>query len=50
MDLGCGLGLQAIPLAELGHEVVALDLGAELLARIDALLVPAVPGDWLNFP
>ena len=34
VDLGCGFGLQAIPLAELGHEVVALDFSAELLAEL----------------
>ena len=54
VDLGCGFGLQSIPLAELGHEVVALDLSAELLAdlraRTGALPVRAIQDDLLNFP
>ncbi len=54
VDLGCGFGLQAIPLAELGHEVVALDFSAELLgelrARAGALPVGAIQDDLLNFP
>jgi SAM-dependent methyltransferase len=54
VDLGCGFGLQAIPLAELGYEVTALDFNAELLgelrARAGALPVRAVQDDLLNFP
>ena len=54
VDLGCGFGLQAIPLAELGHEVVALDFSAELLAelrtRAGALPIRAIQDDLRNFP
>lgn len=54
VDLGCGFGLQAIPLAELGHEVTALDFSADLLAhlraRAGALPVRAIQDDLLNFP
>lgn len=54
VDLGCGFGLQAIPLAELGHDVVALDLCAGLLAelrvRAGALPVRAAQADLLEFP
>ncbi len=53
VDLGCGFGLQAIPLAELGYEVVALDFSTELLtelrARAGALPVRATQDDLLNF-
>ena len=54
VDLGCGFGLQAIPLAELGFNVLALDLCVELLAelraRAGALSVRAVSADLLDFP
>ncbi len=54
VDLGCSSGLQAIPLAELGHEVVAIDLCARLLAelrdRAGTLPVRTVQGDLLGFP
>lgn len=54
VDLGCGCGLQAIPLAELGYEVVALDLCAELLAELRAragvLPVRVIQDDLRNFP
>jgi SAM-dependent methyltransferase len=54
VDLGCGFGLQAIPLAELGYDVLALDLCAELLAELrrlaGALPVRAVQADLLDFP
>ena len=54
VDLGCGFGLQAIPLAELGYEVTALDFSTELLtelrARTGALTVRAIQDDLLNFP
>ena len=54
VDLGCGFGLQAIPLAELGYAVTALDFSAELLgelrSRAGTLPVRAVKDDLLNFP
>ncbi len=34
LDLGAGLGLQAIPLHELGYQVTALDSSPELLAEL----------------
>ena len=36
VDLGCGSGFQAIPLAEAGYRVVALDFCAALLAELRA--------------
>ena len=33
LDIGTGLGIQAITFAELGHQVTALDLSEEMLAR-----------------
>lgn len=54
VDLGCGFGLQSIPLAELGHDVVALDrcagLLVELRVRAGALPVRTVQADLLEFP
>ena len=53
VDLGCGSGFQAIPLAEAGFDVVALDLSETLLAelrdRAIGLRVRAVRDDLLNF-
>lgn len=37
LDLGAGLGLQSIPLSELGYEVTAIDSSPELLAELGAL-------------
>jgi len=34
LDLGAGLGLHAVPLAELGYEVTAIDTSPELLAEL----------------
>ncbi len=34
LDLGAGMGLQSLPLAELGYAVTALDASAELLAEL----------------
>ena len=33
LDIGTGLGIQAMTFAELGHQVTALDLSEEMLAR-----------------
>ncbi len=53
VDLGCGSGFQAIPLAEAGFDVVALDLNETLLAELRehsaGLPVRVVPDDLLNF-
>lgn len=35
IDLGCGFGLHAIPLADLGYDVVAIDFSEELLAELE---------------
>lgn len=34
LDLGCGHGLQSVALAELGYQVVAIDLSSQLLAEL----------------
>ncbi len=34
LDAGCGSGLHALPLAEMGHEVWAFDLAPEMVARV----------------
>jgi SAM-dependent methyltransferase len=53
LDLGCGFGLQAIPLAELGYDVTAIDESAQLLAELEqrrgALPIRAVQGDLRLF-
>ncbi len=53
VDLGCGSGFQAIPLADAGFEVVALDLCEPLLAelrdRTGTRPICAVQDDLLNF-
>ena len=53
VDLGCGSGFQAIPLAEAGYRVVALDfcesLLAELRARTGNLPIRTVCDDLANF-
>ena len=53
VDLGCGSGFQAVPLAEAGFRVVAVDLCeallAELRARAGSLPVRAVRDDLSNF-
>jgi 2-polyprenyl-3-methyl-5-hydroxy-6-metoxy-1,4-benzoquinol methylase len=50
LDLGAGLGLQSIPLAELGYSVTAIDSSRELLAELAEACpeVMAVPGDIRN--
>ncbi|HTQ04350.1 MAG TPA: methyltransferase domain-containing protein [Polyangiaceae bacterium] len=47
LDLGAGLGLQAIPLHELGYRVTAVDSSDELLAELhrDCPAVSLVTGD-----
>jgi SAM-dependent methyltransferase len=40
LDLGCGTGRLAVPLARRGHQVLGVDESAEMLARID----PSLPG------
>ena len=54
VDLGCGFGLQAIPLSEAGYEVLALDLSAELLAELErrrgSLPIRGIQADLREFP
>lgn len=52
LDLGCGTGNHAIPLARRGYEVMGVDLSADMLvhARDKAASLPALPGKaLLNF-
>lgn len=52
VDLGCGSGFQAIPLARRGFSVFGLDMSAQLLGemaqRAEGLAVQAVEGDFRN--
>ena len=52
-DLGAGCGFQSIPLANLGFEVVAIDLSSKLLAELKAAAaqsqVETVCDDLINF-
>lgn len=52
-DLGAGCGFQSIPLANLGYEVVAIDLSSKLLAELKAAAtqsqIETVCDDLLNF-
>ena len=55
IDLGSGPGVQAIPLAELGFSVTAIDLSTQLLNELkdnsgDGLDIKVVQDDLLNFP
>ncbi len=54
VDLGCGSGFQAIPLAKAGFSVTAIDLSQALLdevaARGKSLDVTPVKGDILDLP
>ena len=54
VDLGCGSGFQAIPLAEAGYEVLGLDLCEPLLAELRTnagqLPIRVVSDDLANFP
>lgn len=55
LDLGCGTGNHAIPLARRGYEVVGLDLSQRMLdharrkARAARLRIPFVRGDMRRF-
>ena len=51
LDLGAGLGLQSIPLHELGYRVTAVDSSRELLAELrrDCPQVLALEGDLADF-
>lgn len=53
IDLGAGSGFQAIPLARLGFEVVAIDTSARLLGEIDevarGLKIRTLRGDLRGF-
>src|SRR2546422_10578696 len=35
LELGCGTGLETIPLAEAGAQIVAVDISAKMLAELD---------------
>lgn len=52
-DLGAGPGFQAIPLAQAGFRVLAVDLSRKLLSelqgKMDALPITAIHDDMLNF-
>ena len=53
VDLGAGSGFQSIPLAELGFQVIAIDLSRELLDELrqsaGSLSILAIQDDLLNF-
>lgn len=53
MDLGCGFGMHAIPLARLGYAVTAIDASPTLLTELrqlaEGLGIRAVEGDLLEF-
>jgi SAM-dependent methyltransferase len=53
VDLGSGTGFQAIPLAEAGFEVTAIDVSSKLLAQLNKaggkLPIRTVQADLLNF-
>lgn len=53
VDLGAGSGFQAIPLAEAGFKVTAIDVSSELLAQLNKtvgkLPIRTVQDDLLNF-
>ncbi|ABB56214.1 class I SAM-dependent methyltransferase [Synechococcus elongatus] len=54
LDLGAGFGMHAIPLAQAGFEVIAIDSSAQLLARLQELAgslpIQSVCADLLDFP
>ena len=53
VDLGAGSGFQSIPLAELGYQVIAIDLSNQLLAELKEnvkdLSIKIINDDLLNF-
>ncbi|MGL5065456.1 MAG: class I SAM-dependent methyltransferase [Microcoleus sp.] len=53
IDLGCGTGLQSIPLAEFGYSVIAIDacdlLLSHLRDRVNNLPIQIIHDDLLNF-
>ena len=53
LDLGSGPGFQSIPLAELGYQVIAIDLSHQLLAELKEnakeLPIEIINDDILNF-
>ena len=53
LDLGAGSGFQSIPLAELGFQVIAIDISRELLdelrQRAGGLPISAIQDDLLRF-
>jgi SAM-dependent methyltransferase len=53
IDLGCGCGFQAIPLARLGFAVTAIDLDRKLLAELESHSrgedIEIVCGDLMDF-
>lgn len=53
VDLGAGPGFQSIPLAELGYQVIAIDLSNHLLAELKEnakdLSIEIINDDLLNF-
>jgi SAM-dependent methyltransferase len=53
VDLGAGSGFQSIPLAELGYQVIAIDLSSHLLAELKEnakdLSIEIINDDLLNF-
>ncbi len=53
VDLGCGFGLHSIPVAQLGYQVVAIDLCPELLqalrAWMETLPIVVVEADLMEF-
>jgi SAM-dependent methyltransferase len=54
LDLGAGSGFQSIPLAQLGFNVMAIDLSEKLLSELKSrgggFNITAVKDDLLNFP
>ncbi|MGI9517899.1 MAG: class I SAM-dependent methyltransferase [Pirellulaceae bacterium] len=55
VDLGCGHGIQAVPLARLGYEVFAVDTCGRLLEELEAIAdaeelpIHTINDDLLNF-
>ena len=45
LDVGCGSGVHCVPIAERGHEVWAVDVAAEMTARVASHVAHASTGD-----